>query len=267
MNIIINNCKQTVANLLKDVGNLSRRYATTVADYKITWTRPEPVSRLSPERSGDQGLEIDVKPTDLSKAYAESPELKDASDIVKKMFTLQFLRPKETKKMRKIKILELVKRHELDNLSPEAQIAAFTSQIHELQEFIKKYPRNSKSKVHLKIAIDKRRKILKHLRTWDYRRFEWVLEKLNLIYKPLPELPLQITRKESLRRLTEKHCDKLVQNKLNVYKRELKMLQKDFYIEKAEKLAFIREEELACGLQPSVSEEDIAKAKGKVKEY
>lgn len=78
---------------------------------------------------------------------------------------------------------------------------------------------------------------------------------------------MQITRKDSLRRLTEKHCDKLVQDKLNVYKKELKFLQKQFYIEKAERLAFIREEELACGLQPSVSEEDVAKAKEKAKEY
>lgn len=66
-------------------------------------------------------------------------------------------------------------------------VAAFTSKIHRLQEQIKKYPHNSKMRVHLKIAIDQRRKQLKHLRTWDYRRFEWVLEKLNLIYKPQPE--------------------------------------------------------------------------------
>lgn len=45
------------------------------------------------------------------------------------------------------------------------------------------------------------------------------------------------------------------------------MLQKQFYIEKAEKLAFIREEELACGLKPSVSENDIEEAKKKAEEY
>lgn len=58
-----------------------------------------------------------------------------------------------------------------------------------------------------------------------------------------------------------------MQEKLDAYKKELKELQKDFYIEKAEKLAFIREEELACGLQPSVSEEDIACAKQKARKY
>ncbi|KAM0724489.1 Small ribosomal subunit protein uS15m [Formica fusca] len=267
MNVIINNCKRTVANLLRDAGNLSRRNATTVTDYKITWTRPEPVSSLSPEKSGDKGLNIEVKPTDIARGYAESSELKDASDMVKKMFTLQFLYPDKTKSMKQAKILDLVKRHEFDRASPEVRIANFTIRILELQEYLKEHPKHSAAKVHLKIAIDRRKKWLKHLRTWDYRRFEWVLEKLNLVYTPLPEPPLQITRKDSLRRLTEKHCDELKQDKLNIYKKELKMLQKQFYVEKAEKLAFIREEELTCGLQPSVSEEDVAKAKEKAKEY
>lgn len=80
-------------------------------------------------------------------------------------------------------------------------------------------------------------------------------------------LPHQITRKDSLRRLTEKHCDELVQEKLDTYKKELKELQKNFYIEKVKKLEFIREEELACGLQPSVSEEDIARAEQEARKY
>lgn len=78
MNIIINNCRQIVGNLLRSADNLSRRYyATTVADYKITWTRPEEVSPLSSERSGDQGLKIDVNSSDLIQEYAKSPEMKE----------------------------------------------------------------------------------------------------------------------------------------------------------------------------------------------
>ncbi|XP_018045299.1 PREDICTED: 28S ribosomal protein S15, mitochondrial, partial [Atta colombica] len=266
---IIINCKQMMriaTSLLTNGGNLSRKYATTVADYKITWVRPEKVSYLSSEKSGDQGLEIDVKSSDFAKIYKELPELKNASDIVKKIFTLQFLPRKETINIRRDKILELVQRHRLDQNSPEAIIAIMTNDIHQLQEYLTKYPKNTKMKVKLLETIAKRRKMLKYLRQWDYRRFEWILEKLNLVYKPLPELPYQVTRKDSLRRLTEKHCNEFVQEKLDIYKKELKKLQKDFYIEKAEKLAFIREEEIACGLQPSVSEEDIAYTKQKAKE-
>ncbi|EFN74889.1 28S ribosomal protein S15, mitochondrial [Camponotus floridanus] len=266
MNIIINNYTRTVASLFRDAGNFSRRYAVSIADYKINWTRPEQPSELSPERSGDLGLDVGVKPTDFAKYYSESGELKDASDIVKKMFTLQFQPFKSTKYLRKVKTVDFVRRNELDRSSPEAQIAFYTSKILRLQEHVKKHPHHSTARVDLKEAIDKRRKQLKHLRTWDYKRFEWVLEKLNLIYKPLPEPPKQIARKESIRRLTEKHCDRLVQDKLNNYKGELKMLQRQFYVEKAEKLAFIREEELACGLEPTVSEKDIEEAKKKAKE-
>lgn len=79
MNVIINNYKQAAkiaTTLLKNSGNLSRMYATTIADYKITWVRPEKISNLSSEKSGDQGLTIDVKPSDFGKMYNELSELK-----------------------------------------------------------------------------------------------------------------------------------------------------------------------------------------------
>lgn len=268
MSTILNNCKRTTkiaANLLNST-NFSRKYATTVADYKITWTRPEKVSNLLPGKSGDKGIDTNVKPSDFCYMYDESPEMKDASDIVKRMFTLQFLPRKKTVNLRREKIFELVKGHKTDRNSWEARIASITNEIHQLQECIKENHRNSKVRVFLKEMIDKRRKYLAKLRKEDYRRFEWVLEKLNLVYMPFPEPPIQITRKESLTRLTEQHCNKIIQGKLDAYKAELKELQKDFYIEKAKKLRFIREEELACGLQPSVSEEDIMHIEQKVKE-
>lgn len=35
--------------------------------------------------------------------------------------------------------------------------------------------------------IDKRKKLLKYLRQYDYKKFEWLLEKLNIEYKGNPE--------------------------------------------------------------------------------
>lgn len=49
------------------------------------------------------------------------------------------------------------------------------------------HPRNVSVKVFLKELIDKRKKYLKLLRKWDYKRFEWVLERLNLTYTAEPE--------------------------------------------------------------------------------
>lgn len=55
-----------------------------------------------------------------------------------------------------------------------------------MQEYMKEHPRNKVVKVFLIELIDKRKKQLRLLRNWDYRRFEWILESLNLVYKPVP---------------------------------------------------------------------------------
>jgi len=66
-------------------------------------------------------------------------------------------------------------------------VAIMTNDIHQLQEHLTEHPKNKKMKVKLLETIAKRKKLLKILRQCDYRRFEWVLEKLNLVYKPIPE--------------------------------------------------------------------------------
>lgn len=62
-----------------------------------------------------------------------------------------------------------------------------TAEIQYLQKHMEIHPRNVSVKVFLKELIDKRKKYLKLLRKWDYKRFEWVLERLNLTYTAEPE--------------------------------------------------------------------------------
>lgn len=62
-----------------------------------------------------------------------------------------------------------------------------TADILHFQGVVQKHPYNKKLKVFLLELVAKRKKYLRKLRRWDYRRFEWILEKLNLIYKPDPE--------------------------------------------------------------------------------
>lgn len=64
-----------------------------------------------------------------------------------------------------------------------------------------------------------------------------------------------------MRRLTRLHCQKLRREKTLAYRRELKAQQKDFFLEKAAKLEFIRNEEIACGKEPTVTENDIEEAR------
>jgi len=81
MNRIINSCKREInraINLVKGDDNLLRRYATTIADYKITWIPPEKRSNsFDPMQSGDEGLEIEIKSSDFCNMYDKSPELKE----------------------------------------------------------------------------------------------------------------------------------------------------------------------------------------------
>jgi small subunit ribosomal protein S15 len=66
-----------------------------------------------------------------------------------------------------------------------------------------------------------------------------------------------ITRKDSLRKLTDKHCADIKQQKLDSYKASLEAQQIDFLQEKVQKLQWIRKEEEECGVEPTVSETDI----------
>lgn len=65
-------------------------------------------------------------------------------------------------------------------------VAQMTADIRNFQQLMEEFPRDKRCKVQLKELIDRRKKWLKFLRKWDYKRFEWLLEKLDLVYKPAP---------------------------------------------------------------------------------
>ncbi|CAD6227358.1 GSCOCG00006127001-RA-CDS [Cotesia congregata] len=269
MSIILNTIRP-VSNLIKHVPIKivpARLVVTFKSDFKIEWTRPEKVPATHPSKSCDMGLERTTKSDELYRWYNQSKELQDADDIVKRLCTLEFLPKKMTENMNRERTIALVKRHELDRGSPEAEIAAMTSEILYLQEYLTERPRDKKTKVFLKELIDKRRKLLGRLRKWDYRRFEWVLEKMNLKFKPHPPEYHRVERKASIRKLTTIRCDKIISTKLEKYREELNVQKKIFFNEKADKLAFIRAEEIACGQPPSVTEEEIAEAREQAKQY
>lgn len=247
-------------------GGYLYRGMATVDDYKIQWVRPVKISSVDPRKSGDLGLNIPIKSTDTQLYYENSKELKNADDLVKKIFTLEFQRGKETRNLSREKTIALVKRHVCDRGSPEVKIAALTAEIQYLQKHMEIHPRNVSVKVFLKELIDKRKKYLKLLRKWDYKRFEWVLERLNLTYTAEPEITGKVSRKDALRKLTKNYCDTLIQEKLDAFKKELKEQQKIFYAEKVKKLEYISKVEKEYGLERSVTQEDIEATLKKVEE-
>lgn len=132
-----------------------------------------------------------------------------------------------------------------------------TAQILAMQQKMEEFPRNKVVKVQLKEMIDKRQKFLKFLRRWDYRRFEWLLEKLNIVYKPAPELFHWIARKESIRKLTNIHCENVKKERLDAYKAELESQQLGFLEDKIKNLEFIRNEQIECKVPVTISVEEI----------
>lgn len=70
-----------------------------------------------------------------------------------------------------------------------------------------------------------------------------------------------MTRKDSLRRLTEEYCKKVKTQSIEAYKKTLNAQKLDFLQNKIEKLKWIRNEEIECGVEPSVTDIDIERVK------
>nr|CAG4641016.1 EOG090X09BQ [Eulimnadia texana] len=218
------------------------------ANLKIEWVPPPYIPSIDPRKSGDQEP---LPKLDLSKyplLFKESEELKTASPEVKRLLSLEFTPREKAVQVVKKEILEKVQRHPLDTGSMESIITCLTVRIRSLQEHMaKNNSRDVPSKVFLKEAIEYRQKLLKHLRRMDYRRFEWLLEKLNLLR--FSRTHCKITRIDSLQRLTKIHSTSVREKRLEAYKKELKNQQAAFLKEKEEALKWIEEEEKALGLR------------------
>lgn len=136
-----------------------------------------------------------------------------------------------------------------------------TARIRHLQEYMAVHPRNVRAKVYLKELIDKRKRFLRYLRGWDYKRFEWALEKLDLVYKPYPSQFHWITRKDSLRKLTDQHCDDIRDQRLSAYRRQLEEQQVTFLERKVRNLELIRSEQIELKIPVTISEDAIKSAR------
>lgn len=185
--------------------------------------------------------------------------------------------------------MDTVKRHIMDNKSPEAQselfswiriepflifekkyvtfaVARMTARIRHLQPLIATTKRNGARNRFLKELIDKRYKYLNRLRHADYKCYEWILEKLDLQFKPPPMEHIEITRKSGLQRLTTIHCDNIKNARLHEYRKHLEAEQLPFLGEKLKNLEFLRAEQLDLGLEVTVTEDDIDDVRKKYEE-
>ncbi|XP_023162764.2 28S ribosomal protein S15, mitochondrial [Drosophila hydei] len=250
--------------LLNIVHAVPRQFVRDYAfksDLKIKWVRPEKISCIKPEKSGDLAKLPPLNPSEILPDYKDSKELANADDTVKSMFMLGNNPNHMTTRYYRDQMIKEVQRHAQDYGSMEAKLARLTALIRRYQSHMEVHPRDKMIKVRLKEMIDKRKKFLKYLRRWDYPRFEWILEKLDLVYKPPPAKFHWITRKESLQKLTDSYCENIKNERLEAYHKELQEQQIPFLEEAIKKMIFVRQEQIDCDVPVTVTEEQIEEAR------
>jgi small subunit ribosomal protein S15 len=141
-----------------------------------------------------------------------------------------------------------------------------TANIRYWQVRLKDNPKNPKLKTTTKELIEKRKKFLKHLRRYDYKRFEYILEQLELKYVPSPDKFHWIARKDAMRALTKRFCRGIQLERLNAYKATLQSQQLDFLESKIQNLEFIMSEQIECKVPVTVTQEQINAVKKQYRE-
>ncbi|KAH8371590.1 hypothetical protein KR093_008140 [Drosophila rubida] len=237
-----------------------REYAFK-SDLKIKWVRPEKISCIKPEKSGDLGKLPPLDVNEILPEYKDSKELQNADETVKSLFKLSNNRNHLTTRYYRDQMVREVQRHAQDFGSMEAKLAKMTAIIRRYQEHMETSPRDTSIKVRLKELIEKRKKFLKYLRRWDYPRFEWILEKLDLVYKPPPTHFHWITRKESLQKLTDIYCDQIKEERLEAYHKELQAQQIPYLEDAIKKMVFVRQEQIDCDVPVTVTEQQIEESR------
>lgn len=233
----------------------------------VEWKRPERLYFHDPVRTGDG---VDHLVLDMTKhpiVVEKSKEFDKCNDLVKKLFTFQFLGRRYAVKRAITEAMESVQNHKYDRDSLEVLIANKTIRIRGLMEHIKGNLTDRPSRTVLNNLIQRRRRHIRLLRKYDYRRYEWLLEKLDLIYTPVPEETLFVERKDSIRKLTDKYCEEYKAQKLDEYRKSLEAKRGDFLRDKVESLRWMRQEEIECGVEPTISLTDIQEAEEKLEKH
>jgi len=83
-------------------------------------------------------------------------------------------------KEKKTKIIDEFKVHARDTGSAEVQIAILTERINSLGEHFKHHKKDFNSRRGLLSLVGRRRRLLNYLKSKDIKKYEDVLEKLNL---------------------------------------------------------------------------------------
>ncbi|CAL4061218.1 unnamed protein product, partial [Meganyctiphanes norvegica] len=219
----------------------------------IVWRRPTYVPSWKPEKSGDLETNKEVdKSRPIRSIMCAQEALESVDEDTRRLLSLEFHSQREGNKVILDDVLKKIQRHQYDDGSMEAQIAKMTVKIRVWQKTVAQNKKDTEMRVKLQELIDKRKKTLKHLRRMDYKRFEWLIQRLGILYRPPPEYFRWITRKTSLRKLVRIHYHTTRKERLKEYREILEAKKEPFLREKAETQMWIAETEQKLGLPVSV---------------
>ena len=203
---------------------------------KVDWERPIHVTRVTPGEDGSGDMEglPEVDPARPTHGLENSEDFASASADVKRVLSLEFARKSEVVKVIRDELVRSVQRHPLDFDSLEVLIATLTVRIRNAQAAMERdEDRDPNLRHRTKIFVDHRRVLLRTLREKDVKKFEWLLEKLNIVYKPRPAFWERIERKKHMARLTDLWCQEYKDHLLSQLKTENLSKQPEFLREKA----------------------------------
>lgn len=244
------------ANLVTPISNVQKRHMAMrleLTEHGIVWRRPEYVPSWKPEKSGDLETYKEVdKSRPIRSLLCVKEELESVDEDTRRLLSLEFHRKRESNKVVRDDLLKKIRRHQYDMGSMEVQIANMTCRIRVAQQVMEKDKKNVVIKVGLQELIDRRKKYLKHLRRMDYKRFEWLIERLGILFRPPPIYYRWVTRKASLKKLVRMHYYATRKERLDEYRKILEAKKEPFLKEKTETLKWIAETEKKLGLPISV---------------
>ncbi|XP_026229256.1 28S ribosomal protein S15, mitochondrial [Anabas testudineus] len=147
------------------------------------------------KKTGPESQLSDLPPTMLKIDYSPVPLAQMTDDLVKRLLSLELASHSEKLQLKKEQLIAKVQRDENDRSSTEVQVAILTARIRNYQEHLHKHHKDKTNKRRMLMAIDQRKKLLKHLRLVRYDAFEKVCEQLGITYTFPPEYYRRVTRR------------------------------------------------------------------------
>jgi len=259
-------CRTATALLLTSSRSISLYRKIVIKPHEINhdfykhlrWVQPEMLRPWHPQRSCDLRPLDKVDPTWLRLEYRPFVDvLEKLPEEHKKLFTVQYGHRKDGIAIIREDTVSLVRRHVYDQTSPEFKIARYTISIRDYQVRFatnQKILFSGRERMRCKEMIDKRKKWLRRLREQDYKKFEWIIELLGIIYKP--HAPgVRIERTASINALVNLYCNELREKKMNEYKSHLEAEKVPFLEMKLKTLKQIKKDEESINVVCSVDEE------------